>query len=134
MMTESEFINKYIAVPYKHMGRSMAGLDCGGLVVLCYKDLGHEIFFLHDYNKSEDWGNESLFLKHYHKEWEDVKKPSLYDVVIFNRWENPGSHAGIVLSNNRFAHIHKMGFTVNRLNHPIVKKITQGFYHLKARI
>jgi len=30
---------KYLGVPFKHRGRTKAGLDCAGLIVRCYKDL-----------------------------------------------------------------------------------------------
>jgi cell wall-associated NlpC family hydrolase len=30
----------YLGVPWRHQGRSRAGLDCGGLVVLVARDLG----------------------------------------------------------------------------------------------
>ena len=34
---------KYIGTPFKHRGRSARGLDCAGLIVRCYEDLGSPI-------------------------------------------------------------------------------------------
>lgn len=34
---------KYIGTPFRHRGRTAKGLDCAGLIVRCYEDLGSPI-------------------------------------------------------------------------------------------
>lgn len=33
----------YLKVPFRHRGRTSNGLDCAGLVVLCFQDLGRPV-------------------------------------------------------------------------------------------
>jgi cell wall-associated NlpC family hydrolase len=34
---------KYLGVPFRHRGRTSSGLDCAGLALLAYKDLGLDL-------------------------------------------------------------------------------------------
>lgn len=42
-MTLYESARKYLGVKWKHLGRSSRGLDCAGLPIVAYKDLGIEL-------------------------------------------------------------------------------------------
>lgn len=38
-----EHARKYIGVPWKHLGRTRRGLDCGGLPIVSFADMGVQI-------------------------------------------------------------------------------------------
>lgn len=42
----------YIGTPFKHRGRTVRGLDCAGLIVKAYADLGVEIGDLPNYGRT----------------------------------------------------------------------------------
>lgn len=42
----------YIGTPFKHRGRTHRGLDCAGLIVKCYEDLGSPIADLPLYGRT----------------------------------------------------------------------------------
>lgn len=42
---------KYLGVPFRHRGRSAAGLDCAGLGVLSYRDCGIDVPDLRAYGR-----------------------------------------------------------------------------------
>lgn len=46
----------YLGCPFHHQGRSRAGLDCAGLLVLAYRDLGVELTDLPAYGR-EPWND-----------------------------------------------------------------------------
>lgn len=43
---------KYLGVPFKHRGRKATGLDCAGLALLAYADLGHTLPDLARYGRT----------------------------------------------------------------------------------
>lgn len=55
----SEVVNaarKYLDVPYHHQGRNRFGVDCAGLIVAAYRDLGIELEDLPAYGR-EPWND-----------------------------------------------------------------------------
>jgi cell wall-associated NlpC family hydrolase len=45
---------EYLGTPFKHQGRSIRGIDCGGLLVLACKDIGIELDDIGGYSRMPD--------------------------------------------------------------------------------
>jgi len=134
MVTEDYLIRKYLPVPYKHQGRSLEGFDCWGLILFVYKELGYKLWDIEeDYDIKWGWKDKHLFIENYHREWDKVKKPNLFDVVLFKNSKGVAFHAGIMLSNSRFLHCCKVGTVVGRLSEQKWATSIEGFYHLRER-
>lgn len=131
-MTEREIINKYLGIPYVHEGRTLEGLDCWGVAVLIYRDLGYELWDM--LGLPDDWhvkgGNH--FIDNYWREWEQVEEPRLFDGVLFVNHKGVSNHGGLMLSGNRFIHCaRKVGVVVSSLDEACWQKRFNGFYRFK---
>lgn len=124
--------NKYVGIPYVHRGRSMGGLDCWGLALLIYRDLGINVWDIDDvYDESWNWRGKSLFIENYHKEWERVETPIVFDGVLFKSSKNIPLHCGVYLGNDEVIHcVRNAGVVVSKITNEIRLKI-EGFYRIK---
>lgn len=131
MYSEKEITKKYLGIPFLHRGRTIKGLDCYGLIILIYKDLGFKIYDIGEYDL--DWGIKggNLFVENYHKQWEQVEVPKLFDIVLFANNKNLVVHGGIMLDNNRFLHTCKAGTVIGNLNSKEWQAHIAGFFRLK---
>ena len=126
-----EIAGKYVGIPFKEHGRDMKGVDCFGLILLIYKELGYRI---DDYRYKPDWfkGDYNLFLENYHKYAKRVPKPEPGDAILLSRNGESPTHIGVYLGNGKFIHcLRKVGVVINRLNQEPFKSRTEGFLRLK---
>lgn len=132
MITEQDILSKYLGVPFKHEGRSLDGLDCYGLLVMVYRDMGIELVDMEHYDSDWSRRGSNFFIENYHLQWEQVITPRLFDVVLFKDCKGLANHLGIVLTRYRFIHslIHA-GTAVNNLNDRNWMPRVQGFYRYK---
>lgn len=127
-------LQSFLTIPYKHKGRDYAGADCGGFIIIFYRDvLGIK---LPDFNieYDENWSiksDKSHFIENYYKFFEKVIRPNLYDIILFQNKKGIANHGGIVLNNGKFIHCGKGGVSINRYNELGFKKRLNGFYHYK---
>lgn len=131
-MTPKEVVDKYLGIPYKHKGRTMEALDCYGLAVLIYRDLGYELFDIDDYEVDWSAKQRNHILLNYHKQWVKVEKPALWDGVLI-KTKHGASHGGLMLNSKDFIHCCRHGVVVSSLTDPEWKDRIAGFYHLRAR-
>lgn len=131
-MQVNDLVKKYVGTPYATHGRSMQGLDCYGLVLQVFDDLGHELFDLADYGEAREWGEHSYIVENYWRQWEKVSRPKALDCVLFLIKGRP-THIGIMLDENRFIHAYRAvkAVTINRLSDGWGERV-EGFYRLKA--
>ena len=129
---ERQVIDKYLGIPYKHMGRdAQDGLDCWGLIKCVYADLGYDIWDpVTEYTRNFRAGENHL-LENYHKEWVKVISPHSFDVVLFVNCRESANHAGIVLSLFRFMHACRAGVVINRFSDPKWRKRINGYYRFR---
>jgi len=101
-MTEKELCRKYVGVPYEHQGRTLEGLDCWGLIILAYREIGVEVLDLTDYDY--DWAQQgdNHFVKNYYENWQRVEAPCFMDLLMFSNPLGIPYHAGIHLGYGRF--------------------------------
>lgn len=134
-MTEEELISKYVGIPYVHLGRDpKKGLDCLGLLMCFFKDMGRDVKKYDYEHYSEYWsvdGNNDYYLEKWPSEYEKVNEPKPFDVVLFQNSRGITNHAGIVLSNDRFIHSCKAGCVVARLKEPKWQQKLTGYYRKK---
>ncbi|MBM3210609.1 NlpC/P60 family protein [Candidatus Poribacteria bacterium] len=131
---EISMIMKYVGIPYKHQGRDMNGLDCWGLIKLVYKEnLGIEIWDINaDYSEDWCWEGKDYFIENYQKQWERVKNPSIFDVVLINNGRGTSNHAGVMLGNNMFIHCVKAGVVISKITDKMWKDKITGIFRFKA--
>ncbi len=133
-MMLDEFACRAIAVPFINKGRSWAGWDCWGAVVLFYREvLGINLpSYTADY--SDAGGSvesrevlRQLITRHLPK-WTSVARVEPGDVVLLNIGGRP-IHVGLALGDGRMLHAErKVGTLVERLSSPIWARRVEGFY------
>lgn len=132
-----EFLRKTMTIPYKHRGRGYDGADCGGGILIFYRDfLGIELPD-YDIDYDENWSigsDKSLFLEHYYKFFEKVSRPQKFDIVLFQTLKGIANHGGIVLDNAKFWHISKAGAGINRYSDEGFHRRLNGFYRYKKTL
>ncbi len=128
-MTKQEIIKKYLGIPYKHQGRSLEGLDCWGLILAVYADLGFKLWDIEeDYTEDWSWKEKNYFIENYHKQWQRVDKPYIFDGVLFHNGKGIANHGGIYLGDDKFLHTCKAGTVIGRLSNAKWCKRIEGFY------
>lgn len=131
-MTEEQVINKYLGVPFQHQGRTMEGMDCYGLIIAVYADLGHKLFDIEeDYTEKWSWKGKNLFIENYYKQWAFVNEAQVFDVVLLGNGKGVANHAGIMLKDNRVLHTCRAGTVVSRLEELRMRYKFMGFYRLR---
>lgn len=134
MIPKQYFIEKYLGIPYIHRGRNLSGLDCYGLIIAVYKDLGFDLFDMDNYDINWSFQGQNYLLENYHKEWEQLDKPKmLYDGIMFHSKKGVVNHGGVVIDDTHFMHCCKAGVCVARMGDTGWKERFEGYYHLKAR-
>ena len=132
---EQAIVRKYLNVRYNLRGRDIKdGLDCYGLIIAVYKDLGFTLLDIEEeYNEDWAWQGRNHFIENYHNQWVKVEWPRFLDVVLFKNSKGIANHGGIVLRADKFLHCSKVNVTVGRLSDDQWQRRIEGFYHLKAR-
>ncbi len=127
-----EFLSKYIGIPYKHKGRTLAALDCWGLILMIYKDLGFELRDSEDYEMEGHLKGQDYFQPK--DEWIKCSVAGPYDVALFVNTHGIAYHAGVVTPDHRLIHCAKnTGVAIMNLNSVLKMIQLDGYYHLKVR-
>lgn len=99
--------DKYIGIPFKRNGNTMAGIDCWRLVTMVYRnELKIELpEYIDVYPSQSDECQKEVCLKiNKEKEkWQIMDKPIPFDVVLL-RIGNWVIHCGIVVNNSLMLH------------------------------
>ena len=111
-LTEKSIVDKYLGVPYRHLGRAPAGLDCYGLILSIYKDAGIELFDIDTYPKDWSLKGGNHFIDNYSKDWQQVEVPAFLDVVGFKSSKGVFNHAGVMLDRFRFINTCRAGTVI----------------------
>lgn len=106
---------KYINIPYKHLGRDFSGVDCWGLVYLVYKEEKSisipDLSELHYTSGLE--GDSPNFIptildKYNDKIIQEVKEPTrLLDIILFYGGcgnYSVANHVGLFIGDDKFLH------------------------------
>lgn len=125
-----EIVNEFLGVPYRHMGRSIRGLDCYGLIVKIYERLGIRLFEVIGNYSTGSITERNLFIVNYHKQWMRVKTPDLFDVVLIRSSGNIVDHAGVYIGEGKFIHTSRAGTVIARLS--AWQNKIEGFYRFNG--
>lgn len=109
-----DWVNEYIRLEFKELGRSVEGVDCWGLIKLIYQDrLGIEIPSLLEYSNTKDMEEIPRLVRENAPEWVKVEQgeEKQYDVVIFQMCSVP-MHVGLVIGRNLMIHCERGSGTV----------------------
>jgi len=126
-------LRPFLAIPYVHGGRGYEGTDCGGFIKLFKKEVqGIDIPDLNtSYDVNWSYKGENYFVENYYKLFDKVKKPEIYDIVMFRNKQGIVNHGGITLGYGKFIHCCKDGVLVDNYTRPIWQKRLDGFYRYK---
>ena len=131
---EDSLVKKYLGIPYKMMGRDMNGLDCYGLIMSIYKDMGYDLFDIsQNYNAGWSFEGKNFFYENYYKEWDIVENPEPLDIVLFHNGMGIANHGGVFLSTNKIIQSCQAGVVIARLYNQNIKNRIEGFYRLRKR-
>jgi cell wall-associated NlpC family hydrolase len=105
MITQNKLCKKYVGIPFEHRGRTANGIDCWGLIILAYRDIGINILDLENYEYEWEKNGKNLFLQNYYENWEkvdDLKDIRFMDLLMLKNKSEIPCHAGLYLSDGRF--------------------------------
>jgi cell wall-associated NlpC family hydrolase len=132
MIPSKKLCDKYVGVPYEHHGRTIKGLDCWGLIVMAYKDLGIDVIDLENYEFNWARHGKNHFLENYHEAWRKVMYPKFMDVLLFKNHEGVVNHAGIYLGYGKFLQCaYKVGVVVTPLDGKWSTRLVSSFRYLE---
>lgn len=125
--------DQYIKIPFKVDGRDRDGIDCGGLVILVYREmLGIE---LPDYHGAmeclsiEGMKRASRTITAELNKWKLVDRPEEFDVIAFRRGKINQAHVGVYCGRRDMLHICAgINATVEEYNGLLWKHRLNGFY------
>ena len=126
-------IEKYLTIPYVHLGRDFNGIDCYGLLKLFYQEEFN--IDLPDYSYEQDWHSKGLSLiqEQYWKCFRKIEEPIKYCAVGFTTLARRGmTHIGIMLDQLRFLHVPRnQSVCVSKTTDRYWGKVLFGFYAVK---
>ena len=126
-------LRPFLAIPYKHKGRDYSGADCWGFLIIFYHAILNKKLadFEEDYTPNWTFKNRVHILESFHKQFEKIDKPNLYDIVLFQNRQGIANHGGVVLGYGKFIHCCKDGVLVDSYNREGWKRRINGFYRLR---
>lgn len=124
---------EFIGIPYVHHGRTLAGLDCYGLIIRMFERRGIRLFDINEeYDEEWSWKGRNYFVENAYREWSPVAFAESWDVVTFRLKGEVVNHAGIVIGDGQFVQtIIKTGTIISRLSDLTWSKRVAGYYRYK---
>lgn len=103
-MTESDFVDKVLDVPWVNRGTSFDGMDCYGVVILYYRhvlgiELPNPAGYVEGVKTDQCWASETSSGR-----WQQVDRPSSGGIVLTAYYGDTPVHVGMVISGRRVLH------------------------------
>lgn len=105
-----------LGVPYKPHGRTLAGMDCYGLLIAFESKFGRTVYDF-DYS-AKDYRSKSDYpvWQKSMEMWEEVPNPEYTDALLFFDEKARIVHAAVCVSQNRILHCDVKGTRIERLD------------------
>ena len=133
-MTDGQFTERAVCVPFAEHGRSYLGFDCWGLVVCYYRDvLGIELpsYGLYDSVKDHRAIANNFREAISTRKWLNVEIPEDGHVAVIYRRGLP-LHAGVAICRgSRILHCEQR---VGTIHEPLSRFRIEGFYRLASQV
>jgi len=99
-------VTRYFGIPYKHHGRSLAGLDCFGLVIIFYAECYNIEISDYVYVKNWDECGLNYIEEEYWKQFKKIDAPKRHCLVTFRAFGTQiERHIGIMMDDISFLHV-----------------------------
>jgi predicted phage tail protein len=136
-MIQRMLLDTYLAIPYRHHGRSDQGIDCWGMFKRYYKDHFDidipEIDAL-AYDEDGEWNDKQVFIDACCDLFDPVEQPQEHDVIVFSMPGHENNHIGIYVGDGQFLHACRAGVVLTRLSDPTWSSRVASIHRWKARI
>jgi len=125
--------DKYLGIPFLHLGRSWDGADCYGLVKLFYKTEFDIV--LPEYNYIKDWQDKDFnyIEKEIWSKFIKIEQPQKYCLATFKHMCGKiDGHIGIMLDDISFLHIKRNSMAmISKLTNEYCRKSFSAFWEYK---
>lgn len=125
----------YVGIPFKHMGRTLEGLDCWGLVKMVFKDVRGVDLWDPGQEYPPDWSKDGAdyFMENWTKQWERVEEPAELDLLILHTKNGKANHVGVMIDSSRFLHCPKAGVVIGTLANFKANSLVEGYFRFKEK-
>lgn len=131
------WVNRYIGIPFRDLGRTRDGVDCWGLLTLVYQERFGRVLpaYLGEYQSAVDKGAIPALVDRERQAWTMVDPADIAegDVVLLRMWGLP-FHVGVVVCQGRFLHcLRGVGTALEAYDTPLWRNRVLGFYRYPYR-
>ncbi|HUV63279.1 MAG TPA: NlpC/P60 family protein [Sedimentisphaerales bacterium] len=135
-MNSAEITELLLGIPFLDGGRTCAGADCYGLLMIFAKELGVD---LPDMEYERGWAERgaNYLMENAHGCADEISKEELEpgDVIMFETYPGVASHVGIFIGEDRFIHTtDKHGAIAQHLSHQPYCRRINSFFRLKRAL
>lgn len=105
----NEEVRKLIGVPFLAQGRTLNGLDCAGIIVHAYRQIGIAIPERNDYSlRGENYTNDLLrLIAQSHDKIKSIDEAQDGDVLLFStKYAGQAKHIGVLTSKSKMLFMH----------------------------
>jgi cell wall-associated NlpC family hydrolase len=112
-----------VGTRFQHCGRSRAGVDCVGVVVLAYQSIGAEIKDFQNYSRQAVLNDSEVLASKITEQFEPGSRANLLlgDLLLFSM-RGVRTHVGIYVGENQFVHAYE-----GSINKVILDRLTPSW-------
>ena len=133
MLPVKDIVKKYLGEEYQFGGRGSGGMDCYGLVLSIYKDLGISLPELRVEDERWHVRDKPIDIADLSNSFDSVKLLKTFDLVAFINSKGIVNHAGVYVGGGQFIHAtRKAGVCISHLSDRMWQERYAGGYRHKG--